>query len=312
MQEVESVRLPMRSRVVTWLIDILAGFCAFALTMVTSILAEESHDVRPILVAATVAFLLVGFWRGRRGWTPSALRVAAGGLLPAIAMLIHTSWQADRVIFTGMIVASASALLAGMIAKDLAAKAKLGLAGAIGAAVCVADVLLATVVMPTWVANSNYRFVRDPVAPIHVRTFDGQLMRSQDWKGHVVVLAFWATWCTPCIGELPELARLRARYRGDPAVTVLAVNPGWGGDDVMKAKNYLTEHHLALDGAEVIPIPDVMGAREAVRSLGVKGLPAVVVIDRAGYLRVIHSGYLTTEHLSDTLQARIDALLRNN
>ena len=54
--------------------------------------------------------------------------------------------------------------------------------------------------------------------------FQGKPNNSADWKEPVLVLHFWASWCTPCLEELPEFVRFAARYGSDSRVRFVAVN----------------------------------------------------------------------------------------
>ncbi len=56
---------------------------------------------------------------------------------------------------------------------------------------------------------------------------DGKLHRLADYRGHAVLVNFWATWCVPCREEMPSMERLRGELQGKPFV-VLAVNVGEG------------------------------------------------------------------------------------
>jgi thiol-disulfide isomerase/thioredoxin len=69
---------------------------------------------------------------------------------------------------------------------------------------------------------------------------DGKALRLADFKGKVVVLNLWATWCAPCVEEMPTLARLQAEYDGQPVevVTVSVDSPG----EVDKAKAFIAQH----------------------------------------------------------------------
>ena len=69
---------------------------------------------------------------------------------------------------------------------------------------------------------------------------DGKQVRLADFKGKVVVLNIWATWCGPCILEMPTLAKLATHYQGQPvAVVAVALD---GERDADKAKAFIAKH----------------------------------------------------------------------
>ena len=69
---------------------------------------------------------------------------------------------------------------------------------------------------------------------------DGKQVRLADFKGKVVVLNVWATWCAPCILEMPTLAKLAAEYEGKPvAVVAVAID---GDRDADKAKAFIAKN----------------------------------------------------------------------
>ena len=59
--------------------------------------------------------------------------------------------------------------------------------------------------------------------PLTLRDLDGKLHRLEDYRGKVVLVNFWATWCEPCREEMPSMNRLRASLAGRP-FAVLAIN----------------------------------------------------------------------------------------
>lgn len=98
----------------------------------------------------------------------------------------------------------------------------------------------------------------------------GQRHRLTDYKGRWVVLNFWATWCVPCIQEIPEIA---AFHRERPDVVVLGV--ALDAEDVPKTKQF-----AAKAGHEY---PLVLSDDAVERQLGaVRALPTTRIFDPAG------------------------------
>lgn len=69
---------------------------------------------------------------------------------------------------------------------------------------------------------------------------DGQPTKIADFKGKVVVMNVWATWCGPCVIEMPTLAKLQAAYAGNP-VEVVAISID-KPDDLSKAQAFIGKH----------------------------------------------------------------------
>jgi thiol-disulfide isomerase/thioredoxin len=79
------------------------------------------------------------------------------------------------------------------------------------------------------------------VAPVASLTGpDGKPLRLGDFRGKVVVVNLWATWCGPCVIEMPTLARLAQAYQGKP-LEVVAISID-RGDDVDKARQFIARH----------------------------------------------------------------------
>ncbi len=133
--------------------------------------------------------------------------------------------------------------------------------------------------------------VRPRPAPDFVLTsFDGQRLQLSDYRGRIVVLNFWATWCPPCRIEAPVLQR--ASERLDAAgVTILGIDV-W--DDHAAAIGFLKETGVTYPNAEdatrLIPV-----------EYGVTGLPETFVIDRHGVLARRWVGPLTDDELDELL-----------
>jgi cytochrome c biogenesis protein CcmG, thiol:disulfide interchange protein DsbE len=128
-------------------------------------------------------------------------------------------------------------------------------------------------------------------APTFTITDGAQTVRLTDYRGRIVILNFWATWCAPCIEELPTLVTLARR---DPQITVLAVSVD---DDAGAYATFLAEHPMP----SVITIRD--GRQQSNALYGTFLFPESYVIDRSGILRrkFISSQVWTSPELADYL-----------
>ncbi len=118
----------------------------------------------------------------------------------------------------------------------------------------------------------------EPLAPAPGAAFqdaDGRATSLQAFRGRVVLLNFWATWCAPCIREMPSLDRLQAKLGGE-GLKVVAVSEDFTGLEVVVP----FFKRLGLANLEVYLDPD--GALS--RAVGVAGLPTTLLIDREGRL----------------------------
>jgi thiol-disulfide isomerase/thioredoxin len=112
-----------------------------------------------------------------------------------------------------------------------------------------------------------------PVPMLRFETGEGQPRSLSDFRGKVVLLNIWATWCGPCRREMPALDRLQATLGGDD-FEVVALSIDRAGVDVVR-KFY------AEVGVRNLAIYIDTGGK-ALRELGAVGLPMTLVIDRKG------------------------------
>lgn len=105
-----------------------------------------------------------------------------------------------------------------------------------------------------------------------VRSLDGRRVRLSDFKGRVVVLNLWATWCAPCRVEMPSIENLYRRFRSE-GLAVLAVSLDKG--DVQKVRDFAAEYRLSF--------PVVIDADGEVESrYQTLTIPTTFVIDKHG------------------------------
>jgi peroxiredoxin len=107
----------------------------------------------------------------------------------------------------------------------------------------------------------------------------GQTVRLSDYRGRIVVMEFWATWCGVCRQTMPSLELLYRRYR-DRGVEVLLVDMGEEPKRVKRWAGSRFESTIVLDERN-----------RAARAYGVSGIPALFVIDAMGLIRYTKTGY---------------------
>ncbi len=130
----------------------------------------------------------------------------------------------------------------------------------------------------------HFSFI-DPPRPAPQTPFlvgDGREVTLADFRGSVMLINFWATWCSPCVRELPSLDRLQASLGGE-GLLVLAINQDRRGGEV--AGPFLKK--LGVDQL-VVFLDDRMRLG---RALGVRGLPWSFLIDRDGNVVGELAGY---------------------
>jgi len=110
---------------------------------------------------------------------------------------------------------------------------------------------------------------------------DGKTLRLSTYRGKVVVVNFWATWCLPCREEMPALQRVAA---SEPDLVVLEVDLMEPGD---KARSFLDS--LGLDRLQ--PVLDGDGA--TTRRFGVLTLPSTFFVDKDGVIRHLELRQMT-------------------
>ena len=133
-----------------------------------------------------------------------------------------------------------------------------------------------------------------PLLAITLPDAEGNLQALEQWRGKVIVVNFWATWCAPCREEMPLFVKAQAEHGGRGLQFV-----GIAVDDAAKARQFAKE--IGLNYPSLI---GGYGAMELSKTLGntLMALPFTVVLDRAGNVLLNHLGPLKPPQLERILE----------
>ena len=130
-----------------------------------------------------------------------------------------------------------------------------------------------------------------------LKSATGANLRLSEFRGEVVMINFWATWCGPCRQEMPVLEKLYSRYR-DVGFELLGVSID---ENSAKARNMAKRLKVNY--------PILFDLEKDVSELyDVDAMPTTVIVDRDGRVRHIYRGYLSGHE--DKYQANIRGLLK--
>ena len=111
---------------------------------------------------------------------------------------------------------------------------------------------------------------------IAFQTADGTLHHLSDFKGHGMVVNLWATWCAPCVAELPALSTL-SHALAPQDIAVLPLSSDRGGAKAVRA---------FFDAHDITGLPVLLDPKgAATEAWGAAGIPVTVIIDRNGMER---------------------------
>ena len=122
---------------------------------------------------------------------------------------------------------------------------------------------------------------------------DGSLQSMTQWRGKVLVVNFWATWCQPCREEIPALLRIAKKHAGKNIQIIgIAVD---SADKVKQfAEEFTIDYALLIGGLESIELSRQLGNRAS-------ALPFTAVLDHSGTLVRTHLGQISEQDLESIL-----------
>jgi thiol-disulfide isomerase/thioredoxin len=131
--------------------------------------------------------------------------------------------------------------------------------------------------------------VGSPAPDFELASASGESIRLASFLGKPVLVNFWATWCAPCVLEMPNIQKVYDKYPG--AFAVIAVN---ADESQVKVESFLKEMGLTF--------PAVLDPGSRVQALyRLRGYPTTYFIDSQGVVRFRHIGMLTESKLEEYL-----------
>ena len=121
----------------------------------------------------------------------------------------------------------------------------------------------------------------------------GELQPLAQWKGKVLVINFWASWCPPCREEMPALSRLQIKHAAN-GIQIIGIALDNAANVVQYAKKHPTSYPLLVGDSTTTELNRAMGNSQM-------ALPYTVVYDAAGTARMTRLGLFSEDELDSVL-----------
>lgn len=126
-----------------------------------------------------------------------------------------------------------------------------------------------------------------------LQDMNGNSVSLSDYRGKVVLLEFWATWCPPCRAAIPGLETLYKKYK-DKGLVILAVSMD-NSSDWEFVKSFIKDYRMTY--------PVLKGTEEVSALFHVRAIPLLLVLDKKGSIVKQHVGFVYEDALEKDVQA---------
>ncbi len=133
---------------------------------------------------------------------------------------------------------------------------------------------------------------KNPAPQLALKDIEGRTLRLSDYKGKVVLLNFWATWCAPCRAEMPDLVKWQREYRNRGFQIIGITYPPEEPAEVRKFTKSIKINYPIVIGDEKTKAQFDTG----------ETLPITVIIDRKGRVREVIQGILFPEEFEQKVK----------
>lgn len=275
MDEMPANRASWKVRLVAFGIGIIVAASVFGIALVVS------DDLRLLYVSgalllAVAAFLLSG--RAQEDWIAVVLLLVVSTFLFAFFVLPQTMFLWPTLVLWAAIVIL-------LVFRD-----RLGSMIRIGGAIILVAISAWYCVfyIPVQMQRALTRASNGAAPPFTLQPISQGSVPTGAIRGKILVLDFFATWCSPCIAELPELERLRADLQTNRDIEFVLVGTNKGGDTAERVRVFAQRRNISMPLA-------FDPEQRTMHAFGLTGFPTLVVIDRTGHVRLTHTGYNSSE-----------------
>jgi thiol-disulfide isomerase/thioredoxin len=246
----------------------------------------SSGDIRVIYVVGAVTLLGGAIWlaaRGRPDWIAVGLLV-----LPLFAVFVFVVLAQIQALWLVLLLWAIAVTIGLFAVKPVRERGQHGLMIVIASAVLLGGSLWCCIsYFPKLLAEKLNNFTSASAPAFALQPVSGSAPTA--WKpGKVLVMDFFATWCVPCKAELPELQTAYSDLRDNPDIQFVLVGSDMGGDTPERVRAFANKQKITM------PLAFDPGSKVR-NKFGTLGLPAIVVVDRTGQVRLIREGYNPAE-----------------
>lgn len=154
--------------------------------------------------------------------------------------------------------------------------------------------ILSFVLMNEAIAESNRDDVKAP--NFSLKSVDGKTINLSDYKGKIVIIDFWATWCPPCRKGIPDLISIQKEYNKDVVIIGISLDDA---RTIKEVPGFIKDYGVNY--------PIVYGDENVVNAYGgIRSIPTAFVIDKKGNIVDKHIGLVP----KDTYVNKIKELLK--